>query len=155
LDDATRAARKAPLEVDAAISIRFNEADIAALSCRLLQCSGAGVDGIALQSLPRATTVCVVYEHEIPIAEYVMLGILEHEIGMAKATATFDGQRWGDLFRGRATHGEAAGRTVGIVGFGHIGKAIAVRARAFGMRVIAVNRSGAPAEEADHVERFD
>jgi phosphoglycerate dehydrogenase-like enzyme len=125
------------------------------VSCRLLQCSGAGVDGIALQALPKTTTVCVVYEHEIPIAEYVMLGILEHEIGMTKATATFEGRRWGDLFRGRLTHGEAAGKTIGIVGFGHIGKAIAVRARAFGMRVISVNRSGAAHPDADHIERFD
>ena len=52
-------------------------------------------------------------------------------------------------------HGEVAGKTIGIVGFGRIGKAIAVRARAFGMRVLAVNRSGAPAAEADRVERFD
>lgn len=155
LDDETRSSRKAPLEIDAAISIRFNEADTAAISCRLLQCSGAGTDGIALKALPQTTTVCVVFEHEIPIAEYVMLGILEHEIGMTKATASFEGRRWGDLFRRRVTHGEAAGKTIGIVGFGHIGKAIATRARAFGMRVIAINRSGAPHSEADRIERFD
>jgi phosphoglycerate dehydrogenase-like enzyme len=155
LDDETRSTRNAPLEVDAAISIRFSEADIAAISCRLLQCSGAGIDGIALKALPKTITVCVVNEHEIPIAEYVMLGILEHEIGMATAAATFDKRRWGDLFRGRVTHGEAAGKTIGIVGFGHIGKAIATRARAFGMRVVAVNRSGAAHAEADRIQRFD
>jgi phosphoglycerate dehydrogenase-like enzyme len=154
LDDDTRSTRNAPLEVDAAVSIRFNPADIAAISCRLLQCSGAGIDGIALGALPATTTVCIVNEHEIPIAEYVMLGILEHEIGLSKAVATFAGERWGELFRGRAVHGEAAGKTVGIVGFGRIGKAIAIRARAFGMRVLAVNRSGAPAAEADRIERF-
>src|SRR5262249_52470057 len=90
LDDETRSTRAAPLEVDAAVSIRFNEADIAAISCRLLQCSGAGTDGIALAALPKTTIVCVVHEHEIPIAEYVMLGILEHEIGMSKAVSSFD-----------------------------------------------------------------
>jgi phosphoglycerate dehydrogenase-like enzyme len=155
LDDDTRSTRNTALVVDAAISIRFNEVDIAAISCRLLQCSGVGIDGIALAALSKTTTVCIVHEHEIPIAEYVMLGILEHEIGMSKAVTTFDGGRWGDLFRGRAVHGEAAGKTVGIVGFGRIGKAIAVRARAFGMRVLGVNRSGAPAPEADRIERFD
>src|SRR4051794_33269477 len=89
LDDDTRSTRKGPLDVDVAVSIRFNAADIAAISCKLLQCSGAGIDGIALGALPATTTVCIVNEHEIPIAEYVMLGILEHEIGLGKAVATF------------------------------------------------------------------
>jgi len=36
--------------------------------------------------------------------------------------------------------GELSGQTLGILGFGRIGEALAVRARAFGMRVIAVKR---------------
>jgi phosphoglycerate dehydrogenase-like enzyme len=155
LDDDTRATRNALLEVDVALSIRFGSAEIAAVHCRLLQCSGAGLDGIAFDKLPRETVVCNVSEHEIPIAEYVMAGMLEHEIGLARAAAEFDGDKWGGLFRGRALHGELAGKTIAIVGFGRIGKALAVRARAFGMRIVAVNRSGRPAVEADEVMRFD
>jgi glyoxylate reductase len=42
------------------------------------------------------------------------------------------------------------GRTLGIVGFGRIGKAVARRARGFGMQVIYTNRRGVPdALEAD------
>jgi glyoxylate reductase len=42
------------------------------------------------------------------------------------------------------------GSTLGIVGFGRIGKAVARRARGFGMRVIYTNRRGEPdAREAD------
>ena len=155
LDDETRATRNAPLEVDVAVSIRFNPADIAAVHCRLLQCSGVGIDGIALDKLPRETIVCNVNEHEVPIAEYVMAGMLEHEIGLAGAVASFDGAQWGKLFRGRVQHGELMGKTVAIVGFGRIGKALAVRARAFDMRIVAVNRSGRAAPEADTVLRFD
>jgi phosphoglycerate dehydrogenase-like enzyme len=155
LDDDTRATRTLPLDVDVAISIRFNPADIAAVHCRLLQCSGVGIDGIALEKLPRETIVCNVNEHEIPIAEYVMAGMLEHEIGLARAVAEFDGAKWGQQFRGRVQHGELAGKTLAIVGFGRIGKALAVRARAFGMKIVAVNRSGRPAAEADRVMRFD
>lgn len=154
LDDATRATRNDPLEADAAVSIRFNAADIAAVHCRLLQCSGVGIDGIALDRLPRDTVVCNVNEHEIPIAEYVMLGLLEHEIHMEQAVATFSPERWGDLFRRRVPHGEVAGKTIGIVGFGRIGKAIATRARAFGMTVLGVNRSGRAAPEADRMVPF-
>jgi phosphoglycerate dehydrogenase-like enzyme len=155
LDDETRPGRNQPLEVDAAVAIRFGAADIAAISCRLLQCSGAGVDGIALERLPKDTTVCNVYEHEAPVAEYVMAGVLEHEIGLAKAAETFSAANWGDLFRTRKLHGELADRTMCVVGFGRIGRAVAVRAKAFGVRVIAVNRSGRAADGADATFRFD
>ena len=36
---------------------------------------------------------------------------------------------------------ELGGRTIGILGFGHIGQAVAARAKAFDLRVIAANRS--------------
>lgn len=39
---------------------------------------------------------------------------------------------------------ELAGRTLGIVGYGRIGRAVAMRARAFGMRVVASTRRDAP-----------
>lgn len=41
---------------------------------------------------------------------------------------------------------ELAGRTLGIVGWGELGRAVAKAAEAFGMRVIICNRPGAPAE---------
>jgi phosphoglycerate dehydrogenase-like enzyme len=154
LDDDTRATRTAPLDVDVAVSIRFNPADIAAVRCRVLQCSGVGIDGIALDKLPPDVTVCNVHEHEIPIAEYVMAGILEHEIGLFRAESTFNGPDWGNLFRSRVPHGEAAGKTICIVGFGRIGKAIASRARAFGMRIIGVSRSGRASSDADRIVDF-
>src|SRR5882757_7937150 len=44
-----------------------------------------------------------------------------------------------------------AGKTLGIIGFGNIGQALAVRARPFGMRIVALARrerdSAAPADE--------
>jgi phosphoglycerate dehydrogenase-like enzyme len=59
-----------------------------------------------------------------------------------------------DLRQGRWTywagapervHGELAGKTVGLLGYGHIGKAIATRAKAFEMSVIVANRSAVAA----------
>lgn len=48
------------------------------------------------------------------------------------------------------------GQTLGIVGLGDIGSALAVRAKAFGMRVLAIRRNPAPAPElADEVWGMD
>jgi len=44
---------------------------------------------------------------------------------------------------------EIAGQTVGIVGYGDIGRAVGTRVRAMGMRVLAVKRRGPSAGQAD------
>lgn len=44
---------------------------------------------------------------------------------------------------------EIIGQTVGIVGYGDIGRAVAARVKAMGMRVIAVKRSGPPLYNVD------
>ena len=44
---------------------------------------------------------------------------------------------------------EVSGQTVGIVGYGDIGRAVATRVRAMGMRVLAVKRHGPAAHSAD------
>jgi phosphoglycerate dehydrogenase-like enzyme len=44
---------------------------------------------------------------------------------------------------------EVSGQTVGIVGYGDIGRAVATRVHALGMRVLGVKRHGPPAHEAD------
>src|SRR3954464_1982397 len=44
---------------------------------------------------------------------------------------------------------EIIGQTVGIVGYGDIGRAVATRVRAMGMRVLAVKRQGPPLYNVD------
>src|ERR1035438_9830164 len=44
---------------------------------------------------------------------------------------------------------EIAGRTLGIVGYGDIGRAVATRARALGMHVLALRRTGPPLSAVD------
>jgi phosphoglycerate dehydrogenase-like enzyme len=51
--------------------------------------------------------------------------------------------------------GTLHGATVAVVGFGNIGREVALRLRAFGARVIAVTRSGRPDPLADEVVAAD
>ena len=42
-------------------------------------------------------------------------------------------------------HDELSGKTIGLLGYGHIAQAIAARAKAFDLRVHVANRSVVPA----------
>ncbi len=136
--DAAHDDRVAPDDV--VVSLRFRRSGPGP-AFRLLQVPGAGLDGIHLPSLAPGCAVCNVYEHEIPIAEYVLAAMLDWQIGLAEMRRGFTPEAWSDLYRNRPPHGELHGRTLGILGFGRIGRAIARRARAFGMQVLAVGRT--------------
>ncbi|MGH3662195.1 MAG: 2-hydroxyacid dehydrogenase [Micromonosporaceae bacterium] len=134
-------------EADIVISLRFSRKHGAAPAFRLLHVPGAGLDGIDLDGLAPGTRVCNVYEHETPIAEYVLRCLLEWEARPSRAAGAFTGTSWSDLYRRRVPHGEISGKTIGLIGHGRVGKAIARRARALGLRVVAVTRSIATADD--------
>lgn len=142
--------------VDAVISLRYGKEEAARYLPRLLHLPGAGADAIEFERLPPECVVCNVFEHEIPIAEYVLAAILNHAIGYVDMVRDFSSEQFGRQFATRKTHAEVYGKTLGIVGFGHIGRLVAQRARAFGMRVHAISRSGhAPeADEAGNVSQL-
>jgi phosphoglycerate dehydrogenase-like enzyme len=123
---------------DIVVALRFQRTS-AAPRFSLLHVPGAGLDGITFDTLAPETAVCNVFEHETAIAEFVLWAMLDWEI--RPATLRFSPDSWSDRFRSRQPHGEIAGKTIGIVGFGRIGRAIAVRARACGLSVVALDRS--------------
>ncbi|NYZ14523.1 hypothetical protein HL658_18390 [Azospirillum sp. RWY-5-1] len=125
---------------DVVISLRFSRTGGTAPDFRLLHVPGAGLDGIDLGSLPGGCTVCNVFEHEIPIAEFVTAAMLNWEIRPDELRRSFATDSWSDTYRARVPHGEIHGRTLGVVGIGRIGRTIAQRARAFGMRILAVDQ---------------
>lgn len=133
-----------PIRADTLVTNRLTQEEAGRLDCRLVQVPGAGLDGIALEALPQGCTACNVFEHEIPIAEYVLFTVLEHVLELGALPARLDAKTWPAIHRDRPFHGEASGRTMTLVGFGHIGKEIATRARALGMRIVAVTRRGLP-----------
>lgn len=145
--DAFPASGEIAADVVIANSIAADEA--ARLRCRLVHVPGAGAEQIALQALPAGTTVCNVHGHEVPIAEFTLHAILEHCLQLWQYPARLGAEAFAQAYAARPPHGEAEGRTVAIVGFGHIGQQIARRARAFDMHVVAVTRSGKPHALAD------
>ncbi len=123
---------------------------------KLLQLPGAGTDDIEFDKVPAMASVCNVYGHDIGIAEYVMAGILEFTIGLRAMDRSLRQDRWTGSFVCGPRHGELFGQTIGIVGYGRIGREVARRARAFGMRVIACSRSAKnPDEFAARIDAMD
>lgn len=148
------------IEADVVISNRISADEAARLRCRLVQVPGAGWEQVACQALPSGTAVCNVYGHEIPIAEFTLHALLEHWLQPWQYPARLDGPAWAQAYAARPPHDEAFGKTIAILGFGRIGQEIARRARACGMRVIAITRSGrlpdaALADECVAVARLD
>lgn len=108
---------------------------------KLYQIPFTGYDWLAPTDVPAGCTVCNAYEHEIAIAEYVFAALLDWEIGLSRASRRFRSHGWEGRTPGiGANHGEVYGKTLGIVGYGHIGREVAARAAAFGVRTIAVSR---------------
>ncbi len=118
------------------------EALASAQSLQLMLYPGAGCTHIMPEDLPEGCLLANVYEHEGPMAEYVMMMMLMHATGVLAHMSSLREGRWeGSGRTGGEPHVEVDGRVLGMFGFGHIGRAVAKRAEAFGMRVEAVTRS--------------
>lgn len=121
----------------------------AAQRLRLIQSPGAGVDAYDARALPSGCALCNVYEHATPIAEYVMGAMVALTGKWLQRDRLLRAGVWeGTARREGEPHGELAGGTVGLLGYGTIGRAVAARAAVFGMKVCAVraNPSAEPPE---------
>jgi phosphoglycerate dehydrogenase-like enzyme len=127
---------------DVIVGIKLDASLPAPRELRLYQAPAAGTDAIDPARLPAQAALCNCHGHEDAIAEYVFAGLLARHVPLAQADADLRAGRW-TYWAGRpgALRDELAGQTMGLLGFGHIAQAIAVRAKAFGMRVHAANRS--------------
>jgi phosphoglycerate dehydrogenase-like enzyme len=128
--------------VDAVVALRYGHAQAKQYRPRLVHLPGAGADALDTGVLPPHCAVCNVFEHEAPVAEYVLAAILDHAIGYGDMVRAFSSERWSETYFGRRPHAEVGGKILGLVGYGHIGKAVAQRAHAFGMRVHVISHSG-------------
>lgn len=133
---------KALAEARALVSMSWRAGSAPAPNLGLLQLPGAGLDQIDFRSVPEHTSVCNVYEHEIGIAEFIVLAMLEWEIRLSRMDAELRKGLWTSSFSQNAPlHGELHGKSVGFVGFGRIAQATAARLEPFGLSMSACTRS--------------
>ena len=98
------------------------------------QVRAAGLSGAELGrvSITRAGGV-----HAGPLAEFAIFGLLAFTKGLPRLLADQQARRWEHY-----PMAEVAGSTLLVVGLGSIGTEVARLAKALGMRVLAVNRTG-------------
>jgi len=141
-----------PLAVDARLLARAHR-------LRLIQVPGHGFDHINLTDargagVPVATVVSSGAEtHTVAEMTMVLAGAASRRLPEADRFVREGG--WGNLLMLQRGIGELAHKTIGIVGFGRIGRAVARRARAFDMRVVYSNSARARADiEAESGAEF-
>jgi len=119
---------------------------------KLVQSVATGVELFDLAALPRGAAVCNAFGHETAIAEYVVMVwlALHHRLFEISGEFRKDGAWRSSWVESGAPHGEVRGSTLGIVGYGRVGREVARRAAPFGARILAANRS--PREPEPGVE---
>lgn len=134
---------------DVLVSMAFTqEMATAGRSLRLVQVPGAGLDRIDRSPFRPGLALANAYGHEAGIAEYIVGAMIAltrnfQRLDTKLRTGQWESQ-WSIGAPAPPLWPELAGKTLGILGFGHIGEALARRAHAFDMKVCAVRRQAQP-----------
>jgi len=111
-----------------------------------VEAPGTGIDNLPAVCFENGRTVtCARGLSAIPISEWVLAQMLTFEKRLPSSWMTESPEKW--AMRAPPL-GELYEKTLGLVGLGGIGEAVATRALAFGMRVVAVRRSTRPSAVA-------
>jgi len=127
------------------VSMGFDAAMASAGPClRLVQVPGAGLDRIDRSQLRPGLALANAYGHEVGIAEYIIGAMIALTRSFSRIDQKLRNGQWESQWSvgGPAPPlwSELSGKTLGILGFGHIGEALARRAQAFDMNVCAIRR---------------
>jgi phosphoglycerate dehydrogenase-like enzyme len=130
---------------------------------RWIHCTAASVTHVLFPELVESDVIVTNARglHADAMAEHTIAVLLAFTRKLHRARDAQRESTWAQdaLWREPPAIGSLAGSTLGLVGMGKVGSAIATRARAMGMRVLAVRRHPAeppePAHEQWPAERLD
>jgi phosphoglycerate dehydrogenase-like enzyme len=132
------------LRADALLTLPWGTPNIAEIlattGVRWVHTVGTGVDRFPLQVIGDRLLTCSRGASAVPIAEWVLAQMLAFEKELPAVWLREFPTSWNF----RPTMGGLYGKTLGLVGIGGIGRAVAERALPFGMRVRAFRRTAAP-----------
>ena len=116
-----------------------------------IQGSGAGVEQFSRAGVDQGQVVLTnsAGVSATSMSEWVIGRLLQ----VWKRFRTVDEFQNAHLFK-RSYGRTFSGSTIGIVGLGHIGRAVALRARALGCRTLGLRRSARPGDESPDVDRL-
>ena len=112
--------------------------------------SGTGVERLPSQVFEGRMVTCGRGIGAIPIAEFCLASIFSAAKRLPESWLSGPAEH-----HNRADFDEVADQTLGLVGLGGIGSALATRAVALGMRVIGVRRSDRPGPDGVEVMSFE
>lgn len=122
-----------------------------AKNLKWLQLPSAGADEYTDPDLYMTKDILVTNSSGVygrAIAEHVFAMILSYNRNLQEYSLLKQEKRWNTILSARDFYGS----TVGIIGFGDIGKEVALRAKAFGARVLVVKRK--PSKAPDYVDKI-
>ena len=110
--------------------------------------AGVGVDNIDVAAATRAGVVVMNTPggNTVSTAEHTMALILALSRNVPQAHASLKAGRWD---RGKFTGSQLEGKTLGVVGLGRVGLAVASRAQGFGMKVVGYDPFMTPERAAE------
>jgi phosphoglycerate dehydrogenase-like enzyme len=154
-DDATSILTHLP-DADVLVSMEFSAGMAeAALNLRLVQVPGAGLDRVDQAALRPGVWLANAYGHETGIAEYILGAMIALTRSFFRLDASLRQGHWDSQWavgtNAPPLWPELGGKTLGILGLGRIGRAVARRAAAFDMRICAI-RSRPQADLPDGVD---
>ncbi len=123
-----------------------------AINLRMIQTLSAGVDYLPFKLIPHRVIICsnaggnaiAVAEHVFALILSAIKRIIYHHENMKKG-----------LWKRRDYGYLLYGKTLGIIGLGHVGREVAKIAKCFGMRVYGINRSGRTDVDVDFIGKVD